>query len=478
MPKPDVPTPPASTPPSLRGRVTAWLQQARQQDLSVLVYFAARVVSAIAGFFSTKVQVGLLSKPEYALWGTLAAVSAMVVPVVTLSVPAAMMRIYFDYGAQDTAKQVRLVSTTLLLLLASAAALFGYVAIAGALGLHDRAMLVYLAGVTTSTSLLGFFTYLNRVRNDYGLFFASQVSERLALMTLLLAGSAWWGSARADWPMGDRLLTAVALMAVAQWGIAAVNLAIYLRRGALNFRVPLLPTVDIGDMVRFSAPLSATYFLGWLLNSSDIYLLHRLGTPSDTADYVFALGIVTLVSLVSSAALTDWPRFYYEKMRDGAGQPDGAPQRDEPIARRANQYLWAHAGTIVVTQLVGRLAYWLYGADQYLRGLDYLGLLLLGNYFFLMGNLLSAGLGYAKKTHLTVVAFAVPGALNFGLNLLLIPRWGAHAAALTTAVAFALFAALCYALARPHYRFVGAARFWAPTVAAGAASALRLVWPW
>lgn len=463
---------PAVAPTPVRPRWWHRLAEAvRARDASFVFYLAARLLSAAAGFFLVKVLIEVLTKAEYALWGTLAAVSSMIVPVATLSVPAAMMRMYFDHPAHERERQGRLINTTLALTVASAALVLVYAGVATVLGLHDRHMLLYLAVVTTSTAMLGFWQYLIRMRDDYVLFFVNQMAERGNLIVLMLIAASLWGADVATWPGGDRIQTTIGLYALGQWALIAVNLAVYVRRQVITTRHGWLARPEIVAMVRFSAPLTMTYFLGWTLNSSDIYLLYRLGTPSDTADYVFSLGIATLVGLVTSAALTDWPRFYYAHMRDGG---EG---RDLLITRRAQLFLWLHAGSIVLTQLVGRLAYDLYGADEYVAGLEYLGYLLVGNFFFLAGNLFSAGIGYAKKTHLTVVAFALPGALNFGLNLWLIPLWGARAAAITTAIAFAVFACTCWWLGVRYYRFIELPRLLLPAAVATVAGVAPAVLP-
>jgi hypothetical protein len=87
--------------------------------------------------------------------------------------------------------------------------------------------------------------------------------------------------------------------------------------------------------------------------------------------------------------------------------------------------MWLHLLVFAGVRLVAAFAYDLLGAGEYRAGLDYLGLLMLGNFFFLAGNLFAAGISYAKKTHLSIVAFCGPGAFNVVLNLIFIPRYGA-----------------------------------------------------
>jgi O-antigen/teichoic acid export membrane protein len=193
-------------------------------------------------------------------------------------------------------------------------------------------------------------------------------------------------------------------------------------------------------------PLSGTYFIGWLLSSSDIYLLKQLSTGSETGDYVFAVGIASFVTLITQSALTDWPRFFFALMRDEPAD------RDQQIIRRLLLFLGLHIGAMVVLRLIARLAYGLLDAEVYLTGVEYVNYLILGNYFFLLGNVFSVGISHAKQTHLTFASFAIPGVLNILLNLWLIPDHGARAAALTTLVSLACFAVISYIYGVRFYR--------------------------
>jgi O-antigen/teichoic acid export membrane protein len=96
----------------------------------------------------------------------------------------------------------------------------------------------------------------------------------------------------------------------------------------------------------------------------------------------------------------------------------------------------------------------------------------LANFFFLAGNLFSAGISYSKKTHLSVLAFGLAGVVNVLLNLWLIPRFGGVAAALTTLVGNIVFAVASWWLGRKHYQFTRPAWHLAPTTAALAAGLL------
>jgi len=430
------------------------------RDRSVFSYLVARIGAGIASFFTVKFLIAFVAKADYGYLGVLTAATDMLVPVLTLTLPAAMMRMYFDLDRNDHAGQSRLITTTFHLGIAGAVVLAAGAAVAGALGLVSSTTAVYLMAATTATVAFKFFNYLTRLRDDRWMYMFNELGDRLGFMGLLAAASAESGTWLVKPFGGDRLLAAIAFFAGARWVVTLINIAYYASRRVLAMAIRWLSAAELRAMVQFSAPLTVIFFLGWTLSASDLFLLKHLSTADELSEYAFAVSIGTFVALVTQAVLTDWPRFYYEQMRDDL------PDRDDRIARRVRMVLWLHVLGIVVLRAGARSAYDLFGADAYLRGLDYLHYLVVANFFFLAGNLFGSGMGYVKKTHLSILAFAVAGGMNVGLNLWLIPRFGALAAASTTLLANVVFATASWWIGRRHYRFTHPAWHIAPASAA------------
>ena len=408
-------------------------------------YLAARIGSGVASVLTIKFLIDFVAKTDYGRWSVLSATSDMLVPVLTLSLPAAMMRLYFDLDEHDREGQARLITTTFQLTVAGGLTLIAISMALAAIGALSGAAVLYLTAATTGVMTARFFNYLTRLRDDRRMYFFNEVADRVVFIALLALAV----THRGEWllkPFGsDRLLAAIAFFSAARWLANAVAIAYYAARRLLVATVRQLPWEQVLEMVRFSAPLSAVFFLGWALSASDLLLLQRLSTADQVADYAFAVGIASVVALVTQAALTDWPRFYYREMRDGH------PDRDDRIARHARTALWLHVLAIVLLRASAPVVYRLYGAEAFLTGLPYIQYLVVGNFFFLAGNLFGSGISYVKKTYLSVVTFGVAGLANILLNLLLIPRFGAMAAAVTTLLSYVLFAGANWWIGRRHY---------------------------
>ncbi|MCA9563310.1 MAG: polysaccharide biosynthesis C-terminal domain-containing protein [Myxococcales bacterium] len=438
--------PVATSPPS--GMGARLRSKFKGKDVAFWVYLASRILGGVMNVVVLRFLIQLMTRSDYGDWMYYKSVASMLMPILTLSLPAAMMRMYFDKERSDFEGKAKLVTTVFLLSMIGVCVLIFGANILYLGGFHGHNAALYLGVVAPGSLLLGYFNYLTRVRNNYWLYFFNQLISSVGFVALLAIAVGFLGPVRdltsADM---DRLTLTVVLFSASVWLIVLVNLIFYARAGLLSAKVKRLNKDEIMALVRFSAPLSGTFFLGWTLSSSDMVLLGNMSTKLQVADYALAVGIAETVTIITKSALTDWPRFYYAKMRDNP------VDRDLVIAARVRRFLWMHIYVMIGVRLLAAFAYDLLDAEAYSAGLEYVDYLMLGNFFFLAGNIFAAGIGYVKKTYLTIVTFIVPGVLNVGLNLIFIPEFGARAASLTTLVSFVIFAIMSWVIGRRYYDF-------------------------
>jgi len=429
-------------------RVKRFLAGARKKDIAFWVYLAARVMSGVVNIVALKYLIALLTRSDYGDWVYYRSVGLMLLPIASLSLPAAMQRWYFDRKKDDSEGQAVLISTTFKLIFGSAAVVSVGSCALYLSNLQNHWAFFYFAVLTPGNLLMQYFNYVTRTRNDYILYFINACIQSLLTLALLMAAvSAWGDVGERTFLVNDRLLATIAIWGICIWGANILNTVYYSWQGFLDLKLPTLPLKEIRALIKFSVPLSGTYFLGWTLQSADLIILGNLSTSWEVADYGLAVMVAATVAIITQSALSDWPPFYYGQMRDDR------PDRDARIANRVRRFLWMHIITMLVLRLIASFAYDLLGADEYRAGVEYIDYLMLGNFFLLAGNLFAAGLGYVKKTHLTMVTFIVPGVLNVLLNLALVPAFGARAAALTTLGSYALLALLSWQLGKKYYHF-------------------------
>ncbi len=421
------------------------------------IYLAARVVAAIGAFVVLRLLVDTLSRDDYGSWGYLRIVGALLVPIVSLSLPVALQRFYFDAGSlhsdDTTEKRAELVALVAKMTLISATMLVIAGALGSAAGLLSPATALFIGAGASGMVAVSFADYVARTVDRPWRYF----SHRLTELTLLLVGLVVLsGAAAGDGNgVGSTLWWAVVIFGLAQWSVALGSLPLtrQLTSGAQEAPARDNDGSGLAALVRFSLPLTGTFLVGWVLSSSDVAVLRHLSTGGEVADYVLAVAVVAVVTLITQAALVDWPPFFYRLMER---EPDEAAHLQS--TRRVQAYLAAHACALLGLRLLAPLGYRLLGASDYQRGLDFIAVLGLGNFAYLAGSLLAIGLSHQKRTELTLVIFGLPAVLNVALNWWLVPRYGAEGAAWTTLGSYAILLCLAWILGQRAYRFHEQAR--------------------
>ncbi len=226
--------------------------------------------------------------------------------------------------------------------------------------------------------------------------------------------------------------------------------------------VLLLPTIARNSTLRWSQPLFRSLLAFGLptlpaglaaivIQVADRPILESMTDLSTVgiyqANYRLGIFMMLIVSMFEFA----WRPFSFAHARD----PDGK----QLFARVMTYLLLAMAGVFIILffflediikapLFFGKsllpAAYW--------SGLSLVPTILLAYIFLGISTVCSAGLYIEKKTG-TLPAIAITGALvNIAGNLLLIPHWGMHGAALATLLSYATMALLMYRASQRVYR--------------------------
>jgi O-antigen/teichoic acid export membrane protein len=182
----------------------------------------------------------------------------------------------------------------------------------------------------------------------------------------------------------------------------------------------------------FSLPLVPHSLAGWALEMSDRAILTRLLPLRDVGIYSLGYQLGAAMGLVTTAFNAAWVPFLFGTLRREVEQ--GHPK----LARLVTYYAvglcfiglgWSLLVKHALTLIVGpefreayRITPWVVGGY------------VLGGLYFIPTNLLF----WRQRTRSIPLAAVAAGAVNVGLNLLLVPRFGAIAAAWSTLVAYAV----------------------------------------
>jgi O-antigen/teichoic acid export membrane protein len=414
-------------------------ETARAQRMA-LIAFAVRIISAAIAFVSQIVLARLMGEFEY---GIFTFVWVLVVVFGNLSclgfhtVVIRFLPIHETRGEHDLVRGLNWTARVFALISASilAASGFAFLQVFDHIVPDYWMVPVFLGLFTLPMIALGDVLDGTARANGWALtaLGPTYILRPLLILAFMLI-ALWWGADRSARTAMEAALAATYLTTLMQFVRVTWRLRRHLGPGSLAF--------DIRPWTRFALPLFLVDGIGFLLTNSDVVVVGLYLPPDQVAIYFAAAKTIALV------------QFVYFSVKAAA-----APRFSAIIARNDRQELAAFAGQ------AARWAFW----PALAVGLSVLaaGNLLLslfgpafGQGYPLMiilfaGILAKASVGpgeillnMAGHQRLCVILYAVILSANIALNMLLIPHFGLEGAAMATAAAMMIEAALLHIAVR------------------------------
>jgi len=235
------------------------------------------------------------------------------------------------------------------------------------------------------------------------------------LLFVLLAMLVIWNGSSLAWIFVAGLVTGTISIAVMLW-IALPKMQVVWRVNPALLR----------RLWRDAWELGAMNFIWLVALRIDQLLLYWLRDPTELGYYSVAVKLTEALNLISeSAMVTVFPLLASSEL--------AAPQRFERIYRLTLRYLIALALPIgLLVTLEGERIIRIMFGESYLAGAPALTVLGWWVFFAYTGAVYANLMIVRSQQRLIVLISLVALAINIGLNLLFIPRWGATGAALAT----------------------------------------------
>ena len=190
-------------------------------------------------------------------------------------------------------------------------------------------------------------------------------------------------------------------------------------------------------LLTFGLPNVSNYVSIWVLQLSDRYLLGRLGSLSQTASYAVAYSLGSVVSIVVLSPFTlAWPSAMFS-----------IAKRDDAANIFRLVFRWYSFILLFATfalSIVGMIVLNLFFPPSYQSAAIIIPIIALSIMFYGVYNIFTTGISVKRKTWFAVVFTTVSALVNVGLNLILIPHYGATGAALSTLLAYIILALIAY----------------------------------
>ncbi len=178
-----------------------------------------------------------------------------------------------------------------------------------------------------------------------------------------------------------------------------------------------------------SIPLILHTLSAILLNSADTIMIKKFIGASEAGIYSFAYKIGMILQIIWIAVNKAWVPWFFENMNT---------KNYKEIQEKVKYYIGLFSLIsfilIFVSPEIGKVM----GTKGYLTGLKLVPLIMLGYYFVFLYSIPSNLEFYTKKTQYISAGTFMAALSNVILNYILIPRYGAVAAAWTTIISYIL----------------------------------------
>jgi O-antigen/teichoic acid export membrane protein len=417
-------------------------QRIRQHTFltNIGIYISSDVLLKSAQFLLLPVWAYFLTPADFGITGTMMAYGEILSVLLLLGLHGAVVRHYYDYEDNPEEQQTYLTSVLLFVVL------FGGVAV-GILSMGGAALWARLTGGSIPfypyVPLTLGYAYLNacvqiplrlfQARQQAGAFASIQIGKFAAttLTIVVLVVVLDQG--------------AVGMLTANVIGVAVVGLLVFWRV-LRSWLVPRVKLAHIQMALLFGLPLVPHLIAGWIEQASDRVILEHYVSLRELGlynlGYMLGMAMHFLVMGINQA----WNPYYYKLMKT-----DLHPEAT--IIRVVSWYVPLVGGVCLLGILFAGEFITLVLPDDYRGTIPYIGPVLLG--YLMMGLYFFAvmPLFYYKKVSVIPLLTGLSASTNILLNLLLVPHYGAIAAAWTTAASLSLRFVLCLRIGR-HYQRV------------------------
>ncbi len=206
----------------------------------------------------------------------------------------------------------------------------------------------------------------------------------------------------------------------------------------LVIRTGLAVRRDIAvNLLSFGLPLVSNFVSVWILQLSDRYLLSHFASLAQTASYAvaYSLGGLLGVVILSPFSLA-WPSAMFT-----IAQRNDAPRMYRMIFRWYSMLLLIAAFAL---SLASTVVFKLFFPPAYAQAAPVIPIVTVSLLFYAVYNFFNTAISIRRKTWFAVIFTTTAAVINVAFNLLLIPRFGAIGAALSTLLAYGALSVIAY----------------------------------
>ena len=427
---------------SVRAEPNLLEQALRRAGSDAAVYVPVRLVPAFTSLITTRVFTEAIGRADYGAFYLVSATASFLAAIAVNWLQSSSIRFFWPSKREGRIDNyLASIVWTALLTLTGTAVVTGFAAWLARDSIDHLVMrlipvaLVYFIANFYTTALLQILRAAKRARAFARLQVATTIVVTVASLGFVWVGR--WGSA------GILAGAAIGNLILAPFIVRSLQ-----EEGSLSPR-----HIDAGmlrQLVSYGLPLVPGGLAVWALVLLDRFVLGLFRGPSEVGLYSVAYGlgdkIMQLVTM--PLLLTMMPSLVetYEK-------------QGERLAERVQTHFTRYFAILTFPLLAGLGAaspvfMAVFTGPAYRSAYGVLALVAAGSMISSFAQVASAGLGLHKRTTIIMIDSLIAAALNVGLNVLLIPRYGYMACAWNTLFSYAFLLALTWIQSRRFMRWV------------------------
>ncbi len=197
-------------------------------------------------------------------------------------------------------------------------------------------------------------------------------------------------------------------------------------------------------MAKYGFPLVVGNLAAWILSLSDRYIVEFFQGSQEVGIYSVSYNISAhSIGLIASLfLLASWP------IEISIWENKGEKAAQEFLSNLSRYYLIICFPLTVGLSVLAKPVIDVLATQKYYEGYKIVPLVVTGAFFLGLQRRFQSGIAYHKKTYYIMFCTVISGLLNLGLNLILVPKYGYMAAAVTTLISYVFLLLLMVIVSR------------------------------
>lgn len=422
---------------TVAGSSENWSQDVRLVLGTSIPYFFSTVATAVISFLSVPIYTRGLGVEGYGQYMLVTALFSVYSSILSLGLHSGLVRSHGLAASEGSRRRIKQTCLTAAGLLAGlnimlAWALGRWAGLVLPLDSPERsARVLLLVGLWSAAEVVSL-NCLTLLRLEFKSLAYSAGTVAKAVITV---GAAYW--------LITRLGRGVEGAAVAQVAGSLSVASVLLLAQRRLLQKPQLHLGELWDMLKFGLGLIPGNLSAWVLSLSDRYVIQYFLGPGAVGLYSLAYKVGTVIEVgIKNPFALAWSPVVFPAAREG---------RVVELIRRTFTYYNAVAGfAALALGLFSKEIILVLGGRQYAGAETVVFVVALALVAGGWPQFVAVGFNLVNKTYYFSLIYGAAAALNLGLNVLLVPRWGITAAAGTTLASYVVASAV-YLLASRRY---------------------------